>query len=62
LEGLSAQNRQLMQRRYDGSLGGIAELAGQLERSVQSVYARIKRIKMRLRACVERRLAMERSA
>jgi RNA polymerase sigma-70 factor (ECF subfamily) len=59
LEGLPATSRRLMEKRYDGSVSGIAELATQFDRSVQSVYAQIKRIKAALRECVERRLEVE---
>ncbi len=60
LEGLPTVSRDLMRLRYDGALTNIAELAARLERTVQSVYAQIKRIKAALRECVERRLALER--
>jgi RNA polymerase sigma-70 factor (ECF subfamily) len=59
LEGLPPTSRTLMLERYEGSAGGIAELAARLQRTVQSVYAQIKRIKVALRQCVERRLATE---
>jgi RNA polymerase sigma-70 factor (ECF subfamily) len=59
LEELPAENRRLLQMRYDGSVISVGELAAQLGRSVQSVYAQIKRIKAALRNCVERRLARE---
>lgn len=59
LEGLPAPSRRLMELRYDGSVSGVAELAVRVERSVQSVYAQIKRIKAALRECVERRLTAE---
>jgi hypothetical protein len=47
--------------RYDGASGNVARLASYFGRSVQSVYAQIKRIKMALRECVGRRLALEQS-
>jgi RNA polymerase sigma-70 factor (ECF subfamily) len=59
LEELPDSSRQMIQRRYDGSVADMAELAMQLGRSVQAVYAQIKRIKAALRECVERRLASE---
>jgi len=59
LEGLPPTSRDLMLGRYEGSSGGVAELAARLQRTVQSVYAQIKRIKVALRECVERRLAAE---
>jgi RNA polymerase sigma-70 factor (ECF subfamily) len=59
LEGLPPTSRELMRMRYDGASGGIAELAERFQRSVQSIYAQIKRIKSALRECVERRLATE---
>lgn len=57
LDSLPATSRRLMQMRYDGSVSGVAELAARWDRSVQSMYAQIKRIKTALRDCVERRLA-----
>ncbi len=59
LDGLPATSRRLMEERYDGSVRDVAELASRVGRSVQSVYAQIKRIKTALRECVERRLAAE---
>jgi RNA polymerase sigma-70 factor, ECF subfamily len=59
LDGLPATSRRLMEQRYDGSVRDVAELAARVERSVQSVYAQIKRIKAALRDCVERRLEAE---
>lgn len=59
LEGLPPTSRDLMRSRYDGSCKDAAELAGRFERTVQSVYAQVKRIKAALRECVERRLATE---
>ncbi len=44
--------------RYDGS-ADAQELAARFGRTVQSVYAQIKRIKTALRECVARRLALE---
>ena len=59
LEGLPPASRQLIAARYDGSSGGAEALAARFGRSVQGIYAQIKRIKAALRACVERRLSME---
>ena len=44
---------------YDGSVEGADHLAGLFGRSVQSIYAQVKRIKQALRQCVECRLAAE---
>lgn len=60
LEQLPPHSRQLIARRYDGSVSGMQELADQLGRSVQSVYAQLKRIKALLRECVRRRLMRDR--
>ena len=59
LENLPGESRRLIQMRYDREHGNIAELARQLGRTVQSVYAQLKRIKVALRECVSRRLALE---
>jgi RNA polymerase sigma-70 factor (ECF subfamily) len=59
LEGLPPQSRRLIMMRYDGSVDRIEDLAVQFGRSVQGIYAQLKRIKVALRECVERRLALE---
>jgi RNA polymerase sigma-70 factor, ECF subfamily len=61
LELLPGESRKLITMRYDGSSGNVARLASYFGRSVQSIYAQIKRIKMALRECVGRRLTMEQS-
>jgi len=59
LESLPPETRRLITLRYDDSVAGADELAARCGRSVQAVYALIKRTKLALRACVERRLALE---
>lgn len=59
LESLPAESRRLIAMRYDGSVADARELAGRFGRSVQGIYALIKRIKAVLRECVQRRLAVE---
>jgi RNA polymerase sigma-70 factor, ECF subfamily len=59
LDGLPTDSRRLILSRYDGSAASAEELARREGGSVQSVYARLKRIKAALRECVERRLAAE---
>ncbi len=59
LESLPPETRHLITLRYDDSIAGAEELATRFGRSVQAIYAQIKRTKMALRACVERRLALE---
>jgi len=61
LEQLPGESRKLITMRYDGTSGNVARLAAYFGRSVQSIYAQIKRIKMALRDCVGRRLATEQS-
>jgi RNA polymerase sigma-70 factor (ECF subfamily) len=58
LEGLPPDSRWLIVRRYDGT-ADVGDLARQLGRTVQAVYAQLKRIKAALRDCVRRRLALE---
>jgi RNA polymerase sigma-70 factor (ECF subfamily) len=57
LESLPPASRKLIASRYDGS--DAEELAGRFGRSVQGIYAQVKRIKSALRDCVERRLTAE---
>jgi RNA polymerase sigma-70 factor, ECF subfamily len=57
LDRLPPMSRRLITLRYDPDGGDAAVLAARFGHSVQSVYARIKRIKSALRACVEKRLA-----
>jgi RNA polymerase sigma-70 factor, ECF subfamily len=57
LDRLPPKSRRLITMRYDPESGDAADIAARFGHSVQSVYARIKRIKAALRACVERRLA-----
>jgi RNA polymerase sigma-70 factor (ECF subfamily) len=59
LESLPGESRKLIAMRYDGTSGNAARLAAHFGRSVQSIYAQIKRIKVALRECVARRLALE---
>lgn len=59
LESLPPQSRRLIVLRYSGMVSGVGELSRRYGRTVQAVYAQIKRIKQALRNCVERRLAME---
>jgi RNA polymerase sigma-70 factor (ECF subfamily) len=59
LESLPEPSRRLIAERYDGSAASMDELAARFGRSVQSIYARVKRIKAALRDCVERRLSLE---
>jgi RNA polymerase sigma-70 factor len=62
LESLPPESRKLIAMRYDGSAADARELATRFKRTVQSIYAHIKRIKQALRECVERRLALEASS
>lgn len=59
LESLPAESRRLILMRYDGSAVSAEDLGAQFGRSVQGIYAWIKRVKTALRECVERRLATE---
>ncbi len=56
LETLPPDSRRLIAQRYDGV--DAATLANRFRRSVQAVYAQIKRIKTALRSCVEHRLSL----
>ena len=59
LENLPGESRKLIAMRYDGTSGTVSKLAAHFGRSVQSIYAQIKRIKVALRECVGRRLTSE---
>ena len=59
LEKLPPRSRKLIAMRYETSKNGMQELAERFGRSVQGIYAQVKRIKARLRDCVRRRLAVE---
>lgn len=62
LEGLPPESRRIVALRYAEGFADTESLARQVGRSVQSLYAHVKRIKMALRDCVERRLAAEAQA
>lgn len=59
LEALPPRSRRLIAMRYEETFHGMHGLAEKFGRSVQSIYAQVKRIKARLRDCVKRRLALE---
>lgn len=59
LESLPEENRELIRLRYDESVPNVEALAEQFGRSVQAIYAKIKRIKAMLRDCVQRRINAE---
>jgi RNA polymerase sigma-70 factor (ECF subfamily) len=58
LESLPGESRKLIVMRYEGT-ADAQQLGRRLGRTVQSIYAHIKRIKSALRDCVARRLALE---
>jgi RNA polymerase sigma-70 factor (ECF subfamily) len=59
LETLPADSRRLIAQRYDGV--DADTLAAHFGRTVQAIYAQIKRTKAALRNCVERRLSLAES-
>lgn len=59
LDHLPPESRKLIIARYDPKQGDADRLAEKFGHSVQSVYARVKRIKAALRNCVEKRLQQE---
>jgi len=61
LEQLPTQSRTIITMRYDGSVGGVDELADKLGRTMQATYGVLKRIRRGLRDCVQRKLAAETS-
>lgn len=59
LEQLPPQSRDLLAMRYDGSVADVSEMASRFGRTVQAIYAQLKRIKAALRQCVQRRISAE---
>jgi RNA polymerase sigma-70 factor (ECF subfamily) len=59
LEKLPQKLKGIVSMRYDATVSSVAEAAGRVGKSVQAVYALLKRAKHLLRSCVERRLAQE---
>lgn len=62
LEQLPPRSRTIITMRYDGSVGGVDELAEKLGRTMQATYGLLKRIRQGLRTCVERKLRAETSS
>ncbi len=61
LESLPPKSREIITKRYDGSIRGVDELAEKLGRTMQATYGVLKRIRQGLRVCVEEKLATEAS-
>ncbi|MEZ6140490.1 MAG: sigma-70 family RNA polymerase sigma factor [Zavarzinella sp.] len=59
LDHLPPNSKLLIMERYDSQSGDAEHLAAKFGNTVQSIYARIKRIKIALRKCVERRIMEE---
>jgi RNA polymerase sigma-70 factor (ECF subfamily) len=59
LDALPPQSRRVIQMRYDAGTGDVSSLAAQIGRTASATYALLKRIRLALRECVERRLAAE---
>lgn len=57
LEELPPSSREVLAMRYDGT--SAQEMSNRMGRSVQAVYAQVKRLKALLRECSERRLTLE---
>lgn len=57
LDDLPAEMREILRRRYDGSVQDISELAVRFGRTVQAIYGVLKRLRVKLASCVERKLA-----
>ena len=58
LEQLTARNRDLIQRCYAGK-HTIRRVAEELNRSAESIYKSVQRIRLTLHRCVEQRLSLE---
>jgi RNA polymerase sigma-70 factor, ECF subfamily len=60
IEALPARSKQMLRLRYQGDQS-LQQIAAQEQRSVGSVYTAISRIRKALLACIERRVAQEKS-
>lgn len=56
IEELPEDHRGIIMRRYDGTTKNSQQLAEQLGRTVQAVYGLVKRIRVQLARCVERKI------
>jgi len=59
LEALPRKSRQIIRMRYDGSVSDVAELAQRLQRTLSATYGVLKRIRLALQQCIQRRLEAE---
>ncbi|WDI41565.1 sigma-70 family RNA polymerase sigma factor [Bremerella sp. P1] len=57
IEDLPDEMQAILRHRYDGSVQDISELAVRFDRTVQAVYGVLKRLRVKLATCVERKLA-----
>ncbi|QDU92523.1 sigma-70 family RNA polymerase sigma factor [Lignipirellula cremea] len=57
LEELPEPMQQILRQRYDGSVRDVDELAAKRDRTVQAMYGVLKRLRRKLSACVERKIA-----
>lgn len=55
LSNLSKSAREVITRRYDGSVADVEDLANQIGRSRTATYGLLKRIRKSLRECVEQK-------
>lgn len=61
LSKLPTRSRKILQMRYSDTTYGVDEIATFLGSSMAATYGVLKRIRMALRSCVEKRMAMENS-
>ncbi len=59
IERLSPKSRAVIRMRYGGAMEGVEEIAAHLGRTMSATYGVLKRIRMQLRSCVERKMATE---
>lgn len=57
IEDLPDEMQAILRHRYDGSVQDISELAARFDRTVQAVYGVLKRLRVKLATCVERKLS-----
>lgn len=57
LDELPPHSRELIRLRYDDSVDGVESLAARVGRTLSATYGLLKRIRISLRTCIERKLA-----
>jgi RNA polymerase sigma-70 factor, ECF subfamily len=57
LENMPPKSQEIMRMRYDGSVSSVEEIAQHIGRTMAATYGILKRLRLNLRTCIERKLA-----